>query len=142
MPPNNTQREYRRGVVICIRDEQDRWLMMRRSIHVTRAPGKIAFPGGEVNPNESYEQAAVREAKEELGIEVCPDFCAWKHTWEETGWILQGWIANWVSGNLTPDPQEVGEILWLRSDEAIDHPDGLPTIPSLIRALRQTRDPA
>ncbi|MFC7319811.1 NUDIX hydrolase [Halobacillus campisalis] len=40
-----------------------------RSLEMRRQPGEICFPGGKVDRRESPQEAAVREAKEELGIE-------------------------------------------------------------------------
>lgn len=43
-------------------------LFTRRSEHLAAHSGQIAFPGGAVEGDESLEQAAVREAQEEVGI--------------------------------------------------------------------------
>lgn len=39
-----------------------------RAFNMKVQPGEISFPGGQVEKNESYEDAAIREAIEELGI--------------------------------------------------------------------------
>ncbi len=39
-----------------------------RSKELNKQPGEISFPGGAVEPGESYEEAAVRETMEELNI--------------------------------------------------------------------------
>lgn len=39
-----------------------------RSKELNKQPGEISFPGGVVEPGESYEEAAVRETMEELNI--------------------------------------------------------------------------
>lgn len=43
-------------------------LFSRRSENLAAHKGQIAFPGGSVEPGESLEAAAVREAQEEVGI--------------------------------------------------------------------------
>jgi 8-oxo-dGTP diphosphatase len=55
-------------VSMAIVTDADRVLMIRRRV----AEGELswAFPGGGVEPGESVEEAAVREAKEETGLTV------------------------------------------------------------------------
>ncbi|MBR1780428.1 MAG: CoA pyrophosphatase [Oscillospiraceae bacterium] len=44
-----------------------------RSASLKLQPGEVCFPGGQVEPGETALEAALREAKEELGIEIRPD---------------------------------------------------------------------
>src|ERR1035437_769022 len=46
-------------------------LIKRPDTHRYHA-GQIAFPGGSCEPNETYEQTALRELAEETGIEISP----------------------------------------------------------------------
>jgi 8-oxo-dGTP pyrophosphatase MutT (NUDIX family) len=43
-------------------------LLIRRSVELAANPGEIAFPGGRLEEGESPEEAALREAEEEVGL--------------------------------------------------------------------------
>jgi 8-oxo-dGTP diphosphatase len=122
------------GVVVACRDEQGRWLCIRRSQHVA-APLKVCFPGGGIEHGESQETAVVREMLEELGIKVKPIRCVWRWESPTSELTLWGWIAEREASEILPDPNEVAEVLWLSSEEAIGHPDAMPTNRSFVTAL-------
>lgn len=48
-------------------------LVLRRSPDDEDAPGRLDFPGGGVEPGESYAESIAREIEEEAGIEVSID---------------------------------------------------------------------
>ncbi|HSX31028.1 MAG TPA: NUDIX hydrolase [Candidatus Saccharimonadales bacterium] len=48
-------------------------LVLRRSPDDDLWPGAFDLPGGQVEPGESYLQAAIRETEEETGIRLAPD---------------------------------------------------------------------
>jgi len=56
---------YQLGAYVVIRDNGGRVLSLKSSY-----AGRWTLPGGGVNYNESFEAAARREAREELGVEV------------------------------------------------------------------------
>ncbi len=61
------------GVGAVIHDDQGRILLLKRSASLDPSRSTVGMwsnPGGEVDFGETVEQAAVREAHEELGIEI------------------------------------------------------------------------
>jgi 8-oxo-dGTP diphosphatase len=57
------------AIVIIIRDD-NKVLILKRPSWIHWAPGKWAFPGGKLEADESPEEAAVRETKEETQLDV------------------------------------------------------------------------
>lgn len=53
---------------ITARDDRPGFLLIHRPSNMRSHPGQVAFPGGKIDPGETPEEAALREAWEELGI--------------------------------------------------------------------------
>ena len=49
-------------------DGETHFLFEKRAADIDRQPGEVCFPGGEMEPGETFRQCAVRETMEELGI--------------------------------------------------------------------------
>ncbi|MGA2361789.1 MAG: CoA pyrophosphatase [Candidatus Aminicenantales bacterium] len=60
------------GVLLLLYEKGGRLhlLLTRRTERVLHHPGQISFPGGEQHPGESIEATALRETKEELGVDL------------------------------------------------------------------------
>jgi 8-oxo-dGTP pyrophosphatase MutT (NUDIX family) len=43
-------------------------LLTRRAMHLRNHRGEVSFPGGRLDPGETYVEAALREAEEEVGL--------------------------------------------------------------------------
>lgn len=73
--------------------------------------------------------------REELGAQVQLVRCVWHEDLPHVDITLWGWHATLVAPELTPDPSEVSEVLWLTSEEARSHPDALPSTAPFMEAL-------
>jgi len=70
LPPPGV--ELRRGAVLMLFGEDDgvRRLLLTERAHTMRShPGQVSFPGGAIDPGETPEEAALREAEEETGLD-------------------------------------------------------------------------
>ena len=115
------------GVVVAIWRESDgKLLLVRRSRHV-KAPLRVCFPGGGVEKGETLAQAAVREMKEELGVAVELQRQVWRWDSPEHPLTLWGFVGTCCHDQFTADPFEIAELMWLTPEEAITHPDAMPT---------------
>jgi 8-oxo-dGTP pyrophosphatase MutT (NUDIX family) len=64
--------ERRRAAVlvpVVAREGEATVLLTQRAEHLAAHPGQVAFPGGKIDAGETAEQAALREAEEEIGLE-------------------------------------------------------------------------
>ena len=74
-------------------------------------PG-ITFPGGHVEPGESFTDAVIREIKEETGLDIyTPQLCGIKDwTEDECRYVVLFYKTNKFSGEITSSDE--GEVWW------------------------------
>jgi 8-oxo-dGTP pyrophosphatase MutT (NUDIX family) len=108
-------------------DADVRCVLTRRSNRVSSHKGQVAFPGGRLDPGESWRDAALREAEEEVGlppraVEVIGEL---DDAWSGAGHHIVPVVA-WLASapRLTASPAEVSEILLPRLSE-LTAPDAL-----------------
>jgi 8-oxo-dGTP diphosphatase len=65
-----SEKPYRLAVRAVIRDERGRCLLVRRSKANKGFVGQWEWPGGKVDPGESFDAALRREVREETGLEI------------------------------------------------------------------------
>ncbi len=96
--------------MVMLTDGQGRVLVQNRNKHDW--PG-ISFPGGHVEPGESFVASAVREMREETGLTVLdPVLCGLKQ-WTENGrrFVVLFFKASQYSGVLQDSDE--GHVFWL-----------------------------
>lgn len=129
------------GAVVGVRRDDGRWLLIRRSAHVM-SPGSICFPGGAIELGESPPDAARREIKEELGIDVTLIRQVWDYHCPDRPLRLFGWLGKVDSCDFVVDEYEIAETLWLTRDEVLSHPDVLAGTEDFIAKLESAARPS
>nr|WP_314075384.1 CoA pyrophosphatase [uncultured Roseococcus sp.] len=69
LPPGTIIKPAAVLVAMVLRDEEPGVLLTQRAAHLKSHPGQVSFPGGRIEPGESPEQAALREAFEEVALD-------------------------------------------------------------------------
>lgn len=109
---------------VLIFDEQDENVLMVKN------KGKNAsyytLPGGAVEPGETLEEAAIREVKEETGldVEISDVFSVSEAFFEERGHhaIFFTFRGKITGGEINISlPEEIEEITWMNSEKAEDY---------------------
>lgn len=107
-------------VLIAVQKD-DKILLARSSRH---KPGFFSILAGFVESAETLEQAAVREVKEEVGIDITNLRYVGSQPWPFPHSLMTGFIADYVSGEIVCQPQEIEEAYWCALD-------ALPQVPPI-----------
>lgn len=134
--PQTTHVRRKAAVAVIVRDQ--RLLVIRRSEKVA-APGKLCFPGGGILPEESEQDAVIREIEEEIGVVCVPLQKIWH---SQTAWGTE--VAWWETSikseaSLTIDAAEVAEVFWLRPTELHARADLLPSNYEFLSAWKSAK---
>lgn len=101
------------AVMVLIR--KDDKILLARSPHFP--PGIYSAVAGFVELGESAEDAAHREVKEEMGIEITDLTYFATQAWPFPDSFMIAFKANYLSGELQPDPSEIEEARWYGVDD-------------------------
>ena len=85
--------------------------------HAADWPG-ITFPGGHVEPGESFTASVIREVQEETGLTIQhPKLCGIKQfqTEQDARYVVLLYRANQFTGTLTSSDE--GEVFWVRRSD-------------------------
>ncbi len=85
--------------------------------------GFFSLIAGFVEPGETFEDCAIREVKEEVGIVVDDLEYLGSQPWPFPDQLMIGFSARWVSGDLKPDGVEIAEADWFS-------PEAQPSLPN------------
>lgn len=112
---NNLEKEKSCGCVV-IKD--------KKVLVINQIDGFWGFPKGHVEKNETEEQTAIREVKEETNIDVKIE--------KEKRYVIEYltdegrekqvvyFVAKYIRGKLKPQESEIKEIAWFNFEEAIN----------------------
>lgn len=119
------------AVMVLVRDG-DR-LLLARSPHFK--PGVFSALAGFVEPGETLEQCAIREVREEVGIEIANLRYFHSQPWPFPNSLMVAFFADYAGGTITPDPNEIEAADWFARD-------ALPLLPEPISISRRLIDAA
>lgn len=106
-------------------------LMLARSPHFR--PGVFSALAGFVEPGETLEQCAVREVREEVGLEIDNLRYFTSQSWPFPNSLMIAFFADYAGGDITPDPSEIEAAGWFARD-------ALPPLPDHVSIARQLID--
>lgn len=111
-------------VVACALVDADRRVLIAQRPENKNMGGLWEFPGGKVEPNESPEEAIIRELREELAVET-KEACLAPLTfasfsYEKFHLLMPLYVCRKWQG--TPEPREHTALKWVRPQRMRDYP--------------------
>jgi len=91
--------------------------------------GRYSLVAGFLDFGESLEECAIREVREETGIEICNVRYVGSQNWPFPAQLMAGFVADYAGGDVCVDPHELEDARWFR----VDALPGLPTRRSIAR---------
>ena len=105
--------------MIVLVQKDDKILLAR---HKQRNTDVFTCLAGYVEAGETIEDCVSREVQEEAGIEITNIRYAGSQSWPYPDQIMLAYYADWKSGDLVPEANEISELKWFSRDK-------LPSIP-------------
>jgi NAD+ diphosphatase len=119
------------AVIMLIRRGQDEFLLARNRAF---ADGFFSVLAGFVEPGESLEEAVAREVREEVNLEIRDIRYFGSQPWPFPHSLMIGFTANYASGEIRPQADEIAEANWYsRGGE-------LPRLPGKLSIARRLID--
>ncbi|MDX3775351.1 NAD(+) diphosphatase [Chromatiaceae bacterium AAb-1] len=120
-------------LVAIVRDKQI--LLARSSRH---RKGFFSILAGFVESAETLEQAAIREVKEEVGVDIGNLRYAGSQPWPFPHSLMAGFIADYNAGDIVCQPHEIEEAYWFELDKLPEIPPVETLSGQIIRQLQRT----
>ena len=133
-------RIVRKGVVGIV-ERNGKYLVIQRSEFVP-APLLYSFPGGGIEPGETAAQAARREFREEVGLDVAVTRLLAENRTPSGAplyWFAARALSDDPNPRVTVQPAEVAEYQWRTLVELLDDPDFLPNNHEIVRGIVEGR---
>ncbi|MGK5530953.1 NUDIX hydrolase [Streptomyces sp. URMC 129] len=112
--------------VMIILEREGRILLAERA-HTGYADGRLNLPSGKVDPGENVTEAAVREAREEIAVDIDPAALRPVHVMHyrnPEGQARVGWFfatAHWHGEPVNAEPHKCAGISWHPADQLPAH---------------------
>jgi len=116
---------------VIVRIEREGEILLARGAR--HPPGTYSLPAGFVEPGETLEEAAAREVREEVGLELTDLAYLRSQPWPFPHSLMVGLGARWAGGEPKADGVEILEAGWFR-------PDALPDLPPPVSIARRLID--
>jgi len=114
------------AVMVLVRNGEK--LLLARSPHFK--PSVYSALAGFVEPGETLEQCAVREVREEVGIEIANLRYFASQPWPFPNSLMIAFFADYAGGTIIPEPGEIEDAGWFL-------PDALPLLPDPVSIARR-----
>jgi NAD+ diphosphatase len=119
------------AVIMLIRRGKDELLLARNRAF---AQGFFSVLAGFVEPGESLEEAVAREVHEEVNLEIQNIRYFGSQPWPFPHSLMIGFTADYVSGEIEPQAEEIAEAHWYQRQGQ------LPTLPGKLSIARRLID--
>ncbi|OGT96383.1 MAG: NADH pyrophosphatase [Geobacteraceae bacterium GWB2_52_12] len=80
------------------------------------APGRFGLVAGFLDFGESLEECAIREVREETGIEICNVRYVGSQNWPFPAQLMAGFVADYAGGEIVVDRDELEDAAWFSND--------------------------
>ena len=107
----------RQQAVVAVICQDGRYLFVKRSGYVEHAKGYWCPVSGRMEGDETQEQTLVREAMEEVGLEILPGRRVETIPTDNGLFDLHFWTATVIRGEAEIQDNEATELRWVRPDE-------------------------